>query len=72
MASNAVKRSYGTRAPVAVDPAAIASDQAIADTFAGLKLIPRNFTFKDYADTRFNRDLPPSSTAARSYGKASS
>lgn len=72
VALDAVKRSYGTRVPVAIDPAAIASEQAIADTFAELKLIPRRFTFEDYVDTRFNRDLPPSSTAPRSYGKASS
>ncbi|WP_392668521.1 ABC transporter substrate-binding protein [Streptomyces sp. LN785] len=72
VAYDAVKRSYGTRVPVAVDPAAVASEQAIADTFADLKLIPRRFTFKDYVDTRFNRDLPASSAAPRSYGKASS
>ncbi|MET7493591.1 ABC transporter substrate-binding protein [Streptomyces sp900116325] len=72
VALDAVKRSYGTRVPVAVDPAAIASEQAIADTFADLELIPRRFTFKDYVDTRFNRDLPASSAAPRSYGKATS
>ncbi|WP_406448012.1 ABC transporter substrate-binding protein [Streptomyces sp. NBC_00876] len=72
VALDAVKRSYGTRVPVAVDPAAIASEQEIADTFADLKLIPHRFTFKDYVDTRFNRDLPASSTTPRSYGKASS
>ncbi|MFD7617334.1 ABC transporter permease subunit [Streptomyces sp. NPDC059802] len=72
VALDAVGRSSGTRVSVAVDPAVIASEQAIADTFADLKLIPRRFSFKDYVDTRFNRDLPPSSTAPRSYGKASS
>lgn len=72
VALDAVKRSYGTRVPVAVDPAAIASEQEIADTFADLKLIPRRFSFKDYVDTRFNRDLPASSAAPRSYGKATS
>ncbi|MYT76183.1 sulfonate transport system substrate-binding protein [Streptomyces sp. MnatMP-M77] len=72
VALDAVKLSYGTRVPVAIDAAAIASEQEIADTFAELKLIPRRFDFKDYVDTRFNRDLPPSSTAPRSYGKASS
>ncbi|WP_432112949.1 ABC transporter substrate-binding protein [Streptomyces sp. S1] len=66
-----VKRSNGTRVPVALDEAAIASEQKIADTFAELKLIPRKFRFADYVDTRFNKDLPPSTTAARSYGKAS-
>ncbi|MFJ6461391.1 ABC transporter substrate-binding protein [Streptomyces sp. NPDC091387] len=72
VALDAVKLSYGTRVPVAIDPAAIASEQEIADTFADLKLIPHRFVFKDYVDTRFNRDLPASSTAPRSYGKASS
>ncbi|MEU5371607.1 ABC transporter substrate-binding protein [Streptomyces sp. NPDC005951] len=72
VALDAVKRSYGTRVPVAIDAAAIASEQEIADTFAELKLIPRRFDFEDYVDTRFNRDLPPSSTTPRSYGKASS
>lgn len=72
VALDAVKRSYGTRVPVAIDAAAIASEQEIADTFAELNLIPRRFDFEDYVDTRFNRDLPPSSTAPRSYGKASS
>ncbi|MFE8941282.1 MULTISPECIES: ABC transporter substrate-binding protein [unclassified Streptomyces] len=67
----AVKRSNGTRVPVALDEAAIASEQKIADTFAELKLIPGKFRFADYVDTRFNKDLPPSTTAARSYGKAS-
>ncbi|WP_435971342.1 ABC transporter substrate-binding protein [Streptomyces sp. Qhu_M48] len=68
----AVKRSNGTRIPVALDEAAIASEQKIADTFAALGLIPRTFRFADYVDTRFNKDLPPSTTPARSYGKASS
>ncbi|MER7951739.1 ABC transporter substrate-binding protein [Streptomyces sp. NPDC096079] len=67
----AVKRSNGTRIPVALDDGAIASEQQIADTFAGLGLIPRTFRFSDYVDTRFNKDLPPSTTPARSYGKAS-
>ncbi|MER5366513.1 ABC transporter substrate-binding protein [Streptomyces sp. NPDC002722] len=72
VALDAVRLSAGTRVSVALDPAAIASEQAIADTFAGLKLIPRRFSFKEYVDTRFNHDLPPSSTAPRTYGKASS
>ncbi|MEU8698379.1 ABC transporter substrate-binding protein [Streptomyces sp. NPDC048680] len=72
VALDAVKLTYGTRVPVAIDPAAIASEQEIADTFADLKLIPHRFVFKDYVDTRFNRDLPASSTTPRSYGKASS
>ncbi|MFJ6633427.1 ABC transporter substrate-binding protein [Streptomyces sp. NPDC091376] len=72
VALDAVKRSYGTRVPVAVDAAAIASEQRIADTFAELKLVPRRFDFADYVDDRFNKDLPPSTSPARSYGKATS
>ncbi|MFJ1899891.1 MULTISPECIES: ABC transporter substrate-binding protein [unclassified Streptomyces] len=72
VALDAVKLTAGTRVPVAIDPAAIASEQEIADTFAELKLIPHRFVFKDYVDTRFNRDLPASSATPRSYGKATS
>ncbi|MEC4020302.1 ABC transporter substrate-binding protein [Streptomyces sp. H27-D2] len=71
VALDAVKRTNGSRVTVAVDQAAVASEQKIADTFADLKLIPRRFTFADYVDTRFNAGLPPSSAAPRSYGKAS-
>ncbi|MER5886487.1 ABC transporter substrate-binding protein [Streptomyces sp. NPDC001941] len=71
VALDAVKRSSGTRIPVALDQAAIDSEQQIADTFAGLKLIPRTFDFADYVDTRFNQSLPPSTTPGRTYGKAS-
>ncbi|MFE2012238.1 ABC transporter substrate-binding protein [Streptomyces sp. NPDC059491] len=67
----AVKRSNGTRVPVALDDAAVASEQRIADTFARLGLIPRTFRFDDFVDRRFNKDLPPSTTPARTYGKAS-
>ncbi|WP_199548081.1 ABC transporter substrate-binding protein [Streptomyces sp. N35] len=63
----AVKRSNGTRVPVAVDKEAIASEQQIVDTFAELKLIPRKVTFADFVDPRFNGDLPPSTTPARTY-----
>ncbi|NGO81760.1 ABC transporter substrate-binding protein [Streptomyces sp. YC504] len=63
----AVQRSNGTRVPVAVDKAAIASEQQIVDTFADLKLIPRKVTFADFVDPRFNGDLPPSTTPARTY-----
>ncbi|MDG4857935.1 ABC transporter substrate-binding protein [Streptomyces sp. T-3] len=63
----AVKRSNGTRVPVAVDKAAIASEQEIADTFTSLNLIPRKVDFADFVDPRFNGDLPPSTTEARSY-----
>ncbi|MEN8654167.1 ABC transporter substrate-binding protein [Streptomyces sp. 21So2-11] len=72
VALDSVKRTNATRVPVAVDSGAIASEQRIADTFAELKLIPRRFAFKDYVDTRFNRDLPASTTAPRRYGKATS
>jgi sulfonate transport system substrate-binding protein len=66
-----VKRSNGTRVPVAVDDAAIESEQRIADTFEDLKLIPNHVDFEKFVDQRFNGDLPPSTTAARSYGKDS-
>ncbi|MEU3405003.1 ABC transporter substrate-binding protein [Streptomyces sp. NPDC006670] len=71
VAFDAVKRSNGTRVPVAVDDAAVASEQKIADTFTELKLIPGKVVFKDVVDTRFNGDLPPSTTAPRTYGKDS-
>ncbi|MGW1639228.1 ABC transporter substrate-binding protein [Streptomyces lavendulae] len=71
VAFDAVKRSSGTRVTVAVDDAAVASEQKIADTFAELKLIPGKVVFKDFVDTRFNRDLPPSTSAPRTYGKDS-
>ncbi|MCX2183633.1 ABC transporter substrate-binding protein [Streptomyces sp. SKN60] len=67
-----VKRSNGTRIAVALDPAAVASEQKIADTFAELRLIPRTFRFADFVDNRFDKNLPPSTTPARSYGKDSS
>ncbi|GAA2430365.1 ABC transporter substrate-binding protein [Streptomyces glaucus] len=61
----AVQRTYATRIAVAVDEPLIASEQEIADTFAELKLIPRKVDFGDFTDTRFNGDLPPSTTPAR-------
>ncbi|MET9294138.1 ABC transporter substrate-binding protein [Streptomyces sp. NPDC003077] len=64
----AVRRSRGTAVSVAVDPAAVASEQRIADTFAELRLIPRRVDFSSFVDTRFNGGLPPSSTAPRTYG----
>ncbi|MFD9032240.1 ABC transporter ATP-binding protein [Streptomyces sp. NPDC059567] len=39
---------------------------------AELKLIPRVFGLADHVDHRFDKNLPPSTTPARSYGKASS
>ncbi|MER0240613.1 ABC transporter substrate-binding protein [Streptomyces sp. HSW2009] len=66
-ALDSVRRTHGTRVPVAVDDRAVASEQQIADTFADLGLTPRRFSFADLVDTRFNGDLPPSSTAPRSY-----
>ncbi|MGW1770331.1 ABC transporter substrate-binding protein [Streptomyces sp. NPDC002104] len=71
VAFDAVKRSNGTRVPVAVDDAAVASEQKIADTFTELKLIPGKVVFKDFVDPRFNENLPPSTTPARTYGKDS-
>lgn len=55
-----VKRSQASRVPVAVDKPLIASEQEIADTFTGLKLIPRKVDFGKFVDTRYNDDLPPS------------
>ncbi|MGP4051327.1 ABC transporter substrate-binding protein [Streptomyces sp. 2A115] len=60
-----VKRSNATRIAVALDRPLIASEQEIADTFTGLKLIPRKVDFADFVDTRFNSDLPPSTTTPR-------
>ncbi|MFE9928776.1 ABC transporter substrate-binding protein [Streptomyces sp. NPDC005533] len=71
VAFDAVKRSNGTRVLVAVDDAAVVSEQKIADAFTELKLIPGKVVFKDFVDTRFNGTLPPSTTAPRTYGKAS-
>ncbi|MFG2134059.1 aliphatic sulfonate ABC transporter substrate-binding protein [Streptomyces sp. NPDC048751] len=61
----AVKRTLASRVPVAVDRPLIASEQEIADTFTSLKLIPRKVDFGDFVDTRYNGDLPPSTTAPR-------
>ncbi|WP_055489533.1 ABC transporter substrate-binding protein [Streptomyces sp. TP-A0356] len=60
-----VKRTNASRVPVAVDKPLIASEQQIADTFTGLKLIPRKVTFGDFVDTEFNGGLPPSTSAPR-------
>lgn len=70
-ALDAVKRTNGTRVTVAVDRAAIASEQQIVDTFAQLKLIPRKVDFAEFVDTRFNGTLPASSAAPRTYAKES-
>lgn len=67
----AVKRSNGTRVPVAVDKNVITSEQEIADTFTDQKLIPRRIDFGDFVDTRFNGDLPPSTSTPRTYDKES-
>jgi sulfonate transport system substrate-binding protein len=61
----AVKRTYTTRVEVAVDQQLIASEQEIADTFTSLKLIPRKVDFGSFVDTRFNGDLPASTSAPR-------
>ncbi|MGW9080952.1 ABC transporter substrate-binding protein [Streptomyces kronopolitis] len=69
-ALDAVRRTRGTAVAVAVDKPAVASEQRIVDAFAAQKLIPRSFRFGDFVDPRFNGDLPPSSTAPHTYGKA--
>jgi sulfonate transport system substrate-binding protein len=61
----AVKRTYTTRVEVAVDQQLIASEQEIADTFTSLKLIPGKVAFGSFVDTRFNGDLPASTSAPR-------
>ncbi|MFJ4715347.1 ABC transporter substrate-binding protein [Streptomyces sp. NPDC088785] len=71
VALDAVKRTNGTRVSVAIDKGVIASEQQIADTFTKLKLIPRQVDFSQFVDTRFNGDLPASTTAPRTYGKES-
>ncbi|MFD9903081.1 ABC transporter substrate-binding protein [Streptomyces sp. NPDC059063] len=71
VALDSVKRSHGTRVPVAVDRNVIDSEQRIVDTFADLKLIPHRPDFADFTDTRFNGSLPPSTTAPRTYDKES-
>ncbi|MET8977429.1 ABC transporter substrate-binding protein [Streptomyces sp. NPDC004539] len=60
-----VRRTHSTRIAVAVDRPLIASEQKIADTFTALKLIPAKVDFADFVDTRFNADLPASTTPAR-------
>ncbi|MGW5460248.1 ABC transporter substrate-binding protein [Streptomyces sp. NPDC003996] len=60
-----VKRTNSTRVAVAVDKPLVASEQQIADTFAELKLIPKKVDFGDFVDSRFNGDLPPSTTPAK-------
>ncbi|MEU1015444.1 ABC transporter substrate-binding protein [Streptomyces sp. NPDC005898] len=71
VALDAVKRTNGTRIPVAVDKNVVSSEQEIADTFAGLELIPRRVDFGDFVDTRFNGDLPPSTSEPRTYREES-
>jgi sulfonate transport system substrate-binding protein len=61
----AVKRTYTTRVPVAVDEQLIASEQEIADTFTELKLIPNKVDFGEFTDPRFNGGLPASTSAPR-------
>ncbi|MEW2395237.1 ABC transporter substrate-binding protein [Streptomyces sp. NPDC046862] len=60
-----VKRTQSSRVPVAVDKPLIASEQEIADAFTSLKLIPRKVDFGKFVDTRYNGDLPPSTTKPR-------
>lgn len=63
-----VKRTNATRISVAVDKPLIASEQQIADAFTELKLIPKKVDFADFVDTRYNGDLPASTTAPRTSG----
>ncbi|MDF3290342.1 ABC transporter substrate-binding protein [Streptomyces silvisoli] len=65
VALDSVKRTESSTVTVAVDDAAVASEQRLADTFARLKLIPHTFVFADYVDKRFNAGLPPSTTPPR-------
>jgi sulfonate transport system substrate-binding protein len=60
-----VKRTNSTRIAVAVDKPLIASEQEIADAFTELKLIPRKVDFGDFVDTRYNGDLPASTSRPR-------
>ncbi|OLZ72054.1 ABC transporter substrate-binding protein [Streptomyces sp. IMTB 2501] len=60
-----VKRTNATRVAVAVDKPLVASEQQIADAFTELKLIPNKVDFGGFVDTRFNGDLPPSTTPAK-------
>ncbi|AZQ33083.1 ABC transporter substrate-binding protein [Streptomyces cyaneochromogenes] len=59
-----VKRTNSTRISVAVDKPLIASEQEIADTFTELGLIPKKVDFGQFVDTRYNGDLPPSTSEA--------
>jgi sulfonate transport system substrate-binding protein len=63
-----VRRTNASRISVAVDKPLVASEQEIADAFTELRLIPRKVDFADFVDTRFNADLPPSTTPARGEG----
>lgn len=63
-----VKRTNSTRVSIAVDKQLIASEQQIADTFTGLKLIPRKVDFADFVDTRYNGNVPASTSAPRTTG----
>lgn len=68
VAPASVKRTNATRIPVAVDKPLIASEQEIADPFTGLKLIPDK-DFDAFVDTRYNGDLPPSTSRARGWAR---
>ncbi|MER6299279.1 ABC transporter substrate-binding protein [Kitasatospora sp. NPDC001539] len=62
VALTSVRRTQATSFGVALDDDAVRSEQAIADTFAGQKLIPASFSFADFTDRRFNAGLPASTT----------
>ncbi|MFD7922657.1 ABC transporter substrate-binding protein [Streptomyces sp. NPDC059740] len=65
----AVHRTRGTAVAVAVDDAAVDSEQRIVTTFARLRLIPHSFDFAVIVDDRYNQGLPPSGTAPLRYRK---
>ncbi|MCZ0971463.1 ABC transporter substrate-binding protein [Streptomyces albulus] len=67
VALDSVQRTAGTTVRVAVDKAAIASEQKIADEFADLKLLHHQFNFATFVDTRFNAGLPPSTTPPHAF-----
>uniref|UniRef100_UPI0033DF0AA0 ABC transporter substrate-binding protein n=1 Tax=Streptomyces griseoviridis TaxID=45398 RepID=UPI0033DF0AA0 len=60
-----VRRTNASRVAVAVDRPLVASEQQIADAFTALRLIPGKVDFARFVDTRYNGDLPASTSAPR-------
>ncbi|MDT0473187.1 ABC transporter substrate-binding protein [Streptomyces sp. DSM 41014] len=60
-----VRRTNASRVAVAVDRPLVASEQQIADAFTALRLIPGKVDFGRFVDTRYNGDLPASTSAPR-------